>query len=444
MDSQDPSEQSEGVEGTESPEEVEDELILKLLNDDCLFHIMSYLNLHELIVAERVCERFAAVVKRVYKSYRVLDFQLFYGFWNRHLSNPETKEIALRVGKHVHTLRAASYAFGIGPREIPSFVSTHLKGLKNIQLERFQIANEGAVRQLADVFKGVTVAKLDSCDAIDEIVMQLLKLEQLEVLELPNNRNLYGRFLQRLTNIKELSLEACSGISRQNFREFCEQHPNLRSLNIISCYWIDRLGLQSICANLKNLEKISISVDYVDVEAEDYLVLGNLPKLKHLEISSFSDNLIGVRNMNVLLMKLSTYNRLEYLDLTEKNLTVDTEKALRNFTKLKELNLSLIFNCKDSTLDSLSCDKTLQYLQIPYSDITQQGLEKLIARCSALRFIGLYGCDNIDDAFIESILEHLKGRSHMLELGVDRYKFHREEYGNFLGVNPSKLKLTFK
>ncbi|XP_055686693.1 uncharacterized protein LOC129792005 [Lutzomyia longipalpis] len=106
-------------------------LILKMLDDDCLFHILSYLNLQELIRVEEVCERFEAVAQQVYKTYTTLDFSdhlLRNKFaMQKQIPIAEATAIASRVGPSIHTLTAKASTFRMNDHQIPNFVGMYFK-----------------------------------------------------------------------------------------------------------------------------------------------------------------------------------------------------------------------------------------------------------------------------------------------------------------------------
>ncbi|XP_055677225.1 putative RNA-binding protein EEED8.10 [Lutzomyia longipalpis] len=424
-------------EASESEEEIDMYQSILKLNDDCLYCVLSYFNLRELIVIEKVCRRFQAVVQRIYKTYRTLDFDKLAD--TSQLTLMEVRNITRRMGAHVVTLKATATSFRtINPRIIVTILR-HCRNLQSIHLEGFNMSSMLALRELSQTCGNLKVFQLPNCSVTDEIVTCLHNARELETLSLAENSGIIGKCLTGLRKIKEINLSSCPNLQPSYFMQFCERNPELKSLNIIRCDKINHICLETMARHLKSLESLMICNSYASVTPADYVVLVDMPNLTHLQIS-YNNYL----NVDTFLAKLADLNRLDYLDISGGHITRNTLRALTNFRKLRVLKLNYKIECVDDTLAQISSNETIQELHIvSCTSITNEGLVAFIRKCRQLRHINMSGCYGITNDLVINILPHLAERPEILELvvGGTQITIGVEEHVN-AHENP-KLKLDY-
>ncbi|XP_055681041.1 uncharacterized protein LOC129788746 [Lutzomyia longipalpis] len=436
--------------GKKSFREGEDSILR--LNDDCLCHIFSFLNLQDLMVAEEVCTRFEAVAQQMYKFIKKLDFATDL---QNDITSPKAIKAACRVGSYVSSIKVVGFEYNnkdIKDKvDFSQFLRMYFTNLQKVVLGFLDIqkCNE-CITNLAVAFKEVKEVELYSCKIPDNNLKILFQIDQLEVFQCYYDDILDGTFMEGLTrNIRQITMCGCYNVKSEKFKKFCREHPNLKSLNICSYGWINKTCLSTIAEHLKELETLQMSDSYYYVSSDDYAVLADLPMLKHFKNLPIPGNSLG--NCNLLLQQICKHNQLESLAWRYRPIALEKENetALRKLTKLKELNVSdstWLVTFSDSTLDSLST--CLEYLHIYESRISLEHLEKFIKKCKFLKLLNVPFCQDINENFILRILPHLKERSHMLELVICQFKtldkISVEFRRTYIGINSSKLMITFE
>lgn len=109
-------------------------IIHQRLNYDCIYNILSYLNVRELMVVEEVCVMFKAVAEDIYKTRRILNFDLlidetWHNKKDRKILHAEVEKIFQRVGPYVETLRLNREIFFTN-RKLMKFVCKYCSKLK--------------------------------------------------------------------------------------------------------------------------------------------------------------------------------------------------------------------------------------------------------------------------------------------------------------------------
>uniref|UniRef100_A0A1B0CC02 F-box domain-containing protein n=2 Tax=Lutzomyia longipalpis TaxID=7200 RepID=A0A1B0CC02_LUTLO len=411
-----------------------------VLNNYCLYHIFSFLNVRELLVMEKVCKWFKEAAMVTYRSIRVLDYSELRSLKigddkQLELRLPEATKIARRVGRYVHTLKLSCYSISMR-NEYPPRVFMLFKNLQTIEMQFFDIRNEERmVHELSVAFEGVKVAKISLLD--DQVLMSLFKINQLEALDVSLNYSIEGKFLAGMKKIQKINLSNCLRLNRTLFKEFCNENPQLKGLNIEHCTSLDRSCIQAVAANLKNLEELAISDTYIDITEEDFLKLAKLPKIKHLEVKR-----VRGLDFNKFLLEITTRNRLEGLNIHQVKWLSALPNILKNLTNIKVLDISDIC-CFDFLLSYFPCTETLQELYMSDNTyISSESVKRIILRSKSIRFIDISGCAEVDGSFIPQILPHLKGRSHMLEIVVKDTLISKDECEKM--ILPNNLRLMWK
>ncbi|XP_055681072.1 uncharacterized protein LOC129788765 [Lutzomyia longipalpis] len=426
-----------------------------MLNDDCLLHLFSFFTLKELLVIDRVCERFNNVAQRIYRTYQVMDFDQIFRKDSIRLTKEDVVEISRRIGPHIHTFRASRVCFAKSildvcefPFEAIEFCSD--KKLQNIYFCGFifiSISKE-QMKILSRAFSSLKTAHLQNCTVTDNFESCFVDSSQLEVLNLIESNPFTGQHLAKLTTITELNLCYSEPINPQFFIKFCQRNPQVRKLTIRGCNTLNENCLRAIVSNFRKLEELSIC-NSLSVCLLDYAILADIVSLKVLQINyELFENSFTVQ---MLVMKIAQHETLEHLELLRCN---SDEAVLNdlvgNFKKLKVLKLCHSWHCRDSTLASISCTDTLEELHITHCrSITPSALKVLITKCKSLRLIDLSHCYRFDFNFLVSIEPHLWNRQQVLELvvnctniSIDLKDSSKNDLKEFLVNNEGRIKLT--
>lgn len=142
-----------------------------------------------------------------------------------------------------------------------------------------------------------------------------------------------------------------------------------------------------------------------------------MPKIKNLVLHYKHSQW----NIGALIERIATHKRLETLviDFYDRiGFLKDIPDSVAKLTNLKKLELKNAKLCSDATLANISCIETLEELKIWTTKVTNVGIEELIRRCKAIRYIDAKWCRALTGELIPKISKHLEGRQHKLVLDI--------------------------
>ncbi|XP_059612565.1 uncharacterized protein LOC132259041 [Phlebotomus argentipes] len=221
----------ETVKTTDAKHEVPRTNAILQLNDDCLCHIFTYLNIWQVMLMEKVCKRFKIVARMIYKRTHELNFTVLWEQKNTgNITMRDVRNISARLAPHIHTLVAASEDF-----YSPCDVITHIldickdcSKLKNLRLCSFEINQPDAKS-----FVNLEMLELKWCTITDELDLEicLQAAKNLKILNI-SCHSITGKCLTVLHDIKELSIGVLPNFRLSYFRQFCERQHGLKTLKI--------------------------------------------------------------------------------------------------------------------------------------------------------------------------------------------------------------------
>ncbi|KAJ6646794.1 hypothetical protein Bhyg_02008 [Pseudolycoriella hygida] len=274
------------------------------LNDDCLFEIMTYLSLRDLIFTSAVCTRFGANAQRLFPHKLQIS--------NNSLENVSTtKSFLPQIGDFLTEVEVIfNYWEGqlISMNEIMELLKTYCENLKIIHLQHWRCEDQQI--QL-------------------EHLEELIHFSELESLTITfsHTTHIDGSFLMKLSKLKELRLENCS----------------MDLTHLQSC-------LQNLKATLKTLSLKSCFDEFLEVLIEDIDQIATMSQLE-LKLNSVPTSFIHS----------NLFNRLTSLTLANCSTSIDVEKLFSSFiehNKIQEISFSSVVSQKP-----LNYRSTVQQLQ---------------------------------------------------------------------------------
>lgn len=382
-----------------------------LLNDDCLFNILRFLPMLDLLKAEKVCWRFRSVAEMIYKTQKVFDSENFPFF-----SIMNLRSLLYNIGPYVQTLRVKYHFNSSRNVQVLRFASLYCTNVTDLHLLGIEVSYK--TKNIQQLFKNLTKLGIEACSVNDTSLIYLLKAAEnktITELNLSSNQMLTGKCLSMFTGIRVANLSHCSRLEPRHFIEFLkENRSTLEELNIVLC---DSMTVECIkeIAKLSKLQKLSISNGSSEIVSNSaYCVLAELKELKHLEIRYVN---YGV--MDEMLLAFSDQVPLEYLDLSSGHMTKACLQALMHFKSLRGLTLNKKKDCDDEVLEQLAKLGTLEEFSIANCHgVTDDGVEAVVKMNKNLKLLDVSSCEYLSSELIQSLVEITKGREHMLTLKV--------------------------
>lgn len=413
--------------------------ISSCLNDDCLLHICSYLNLNDLISVSRVSLTFNRIVKILYRRFKRFEFSLIHSKNNNYkeIEFDEVEKIISEIGEYIFELNIQAVKFKAPNRELLEFILKGCqKNLQKLQIEGF-VLKKKFFQNVFPIFSQLKSLELRNC-AISNYFNEILqKAEDLSELNFYRNYKFHGQCLMYVKNIEILSLNSCKNIESKYFKYFCENNRNLKILNIQKCEWITQDNLWDLVKNLVHLEKLTISNSSPNLNEFDLKILGDLSHLKDLEI-----DFINFTTVDPLLLQITKNKRIETLDISSGPTTNITISIISNLDKLKILKLNDKLDLSDENLLTFGERCPIMELHITgCCSITNEGLIAFIKQTrKTIRFLDLSACYGVTDYLITSSFEFLGSRCDEILFVVGGTQI--DEDFNFSDFKP--IRLSFK
>ncbi|XP_059615809.1 uncharacterized protein LOC132261194 [Phlebotomus argentipes] len=427
-------------------EEIDETQSILRLNDDCLSSVLSHLSIMDLMIMEKVCLRFKSVVQMLYKTeHFALRFDLLGEADERDqnvfYTRQEIQDILCRVAPRINTVKAMYQAL-MSQDEDVECILTKCVNLENLYLHGMSghSISKSTLKLFSKTFVNLRVAYLTNMNLNDDIMMEcLLGATQLKTLNISCNSSIRGKFLPELQNIQEIELGFCKNIQASYFTQFLSRNPGLKSLSLMRCSFINSSHLAAI-ANLQNLQSLAIHNWYRMHNPANIYLLGDLPCLRHLNISFWHDF-----NIDPLLEKLAQRNTLESLEIIRETSFEPEINIPTFFSRLKVIKFFKWCNLTDEMLLNLPSKNTLQELHFQHCNIIPvDGIIALIQNCPELRLLSIYGLYKTNtNNLIKGILPILPERLKPLEVVVNKELFSPPEILSLVNNNP-KLRMKYK
>lgn len=413
--------------------------ITSYLNDDCLLHICSFLNLNDLFSVSKVSIEFNRVTKIIYRRFKKFDFSHISSKTNfKEIDFDEAVQIVTEIGEYIVDLNIQAVKFKTPNRELLEIILNGCKeNLRKLQIEGFILNKKFFLNVYHPILFQLRALELRNC-AISNYFNDILKnSHNLCELKFYRNYKFRGQCLAFVHNIEILSLDSCNNIESQYFKLFCENNNNLKSLNIQKCEWLTKENLKDLVKNLVFLEKLTLSNSSPNLNEIDLKVLAELSFLKNLEI-----DFINFTTIDPLLLQLTQTRTIESLDISSGQTTNNTISIISNFDKLKILKLNDKLDLRDEHILTIGKNCPIIELHIMgCCNITNEGLISFIEQTqTTLEILNISACYGVTDYFINSSFDFLVSRRDQILFIVGGTQI--DEDFNFFKFKP--IRLSFK
>ena len=183
--------------------------------------------------------------------------------------------------------------------------------------------------------------------------------------------------LRRAPDLKELKV-CRTNVCDKALMELATERPLLTKLHCRNCRWVTIIGVLAFVQRCSNLQELC--TDKIDGH-----VLAKIAECCPHFRSLRSDTKVS----DASLLDLLEHCKMEVLDITDSFITAQTFCKLRNMTKI---SLGGVSDINDAALKTLA-EQNPQLLELSlrkgYSNITKNGVEHLVARCSLIENIFL-------------------------------------------------------
>lgn len=390
------------IETSYSDEPEPESKLLETLNDDCLLHVMKFLDVLDIISLRKVCRKFSGLGEVQFKSIKKLNFANIKS--GNKLTVHEAKLVMETVGTNIVNASISSEHFY--NQRVLNFIPKYLTNLKHLHLTGFKLETLTFWDQMAKVL--VTLETLDLSDN-SEINENFLKsfTKATSVLTTLNvsNCNINGNFLKMLPCIESLNISGCRYITGKQLIHFVDSNKKLKSLDISKCPNIFGKDVNEMLKKVPQLEKLALNNYYVDDETSRFVIpsINPLANLKDLTIQN-----VNYPPCDQLLRTINLENCIETLNISYGNLTLTSVYAISTMKCLKKLIMNFKNSVPEDLVDYLMELKKLEEVHISgCSYISPVNVMRLM-QLRHLRFLDLSRCYGFTNEFIAEVAERLK------------------------------------
>lgn len=350
------------------------------LNDDCLRECFEHLRLHELIAVADVCSRFKQIAQAHFRTtvYRYLEGSML-NFLHKNYGMLEISKLLRNFGASV---------VSIDVRQSHFVIHTGAERRRISEIERAIIELVcrhcgGSLEEFKCFLSGITI------DLAQMIHLLIPRLKRLHLTD----RGSFGLFANTSPETNILKLEVLTLFGREmrtaHIEKLLAKAPHLRTIEI-DVRVLDRDFFQSIGQHLPLIETIQFQHSS---EIATPIYLGNLSKLKTLEITSFS-------KFQVVFNEIATSDAsLEHLRLISLKVAEHPTSFLfgANTSRLKNLRsliLNRIPNLRAYHLIDIvkNLGKLIEFGLYNSLELTKENIFRLIQNAKALQNFYYY-CD---------------------------------------------------
>ena len=299
------------------------------------------------------------------------------------------------------------------PSLFPSLVK---RGITKVQVLSLR-------RSLKDVIQGVPnleTLNLSGCYNVTDIGLGhafVQDLHSITVLNLSLCKQITDSSITRIArhfrNLEVLELGGCSHITSNGLLHIAMGLTKLKYLNLRSCRQVSDTGIGSLCGQGQ--------MEAYGCHRLEHLVMQDCQKLTDQALKHISLGLTKLRSLNLSFCASVTDSGLKFLAkmplLNELNLrSCDNVSDLgvgflaEGGSHITNLDVSFCERVSDTSLAHISQGLFhLQSLSVCASNITDEGVEKLVRSTHELTTLNIGQCSGLTDQSLTLIAQHLKG-----------------------------------
>lgn len=376
---------------------------LLCLNDDCILHILSFLDIVHLVRLRGTCSRIDELIDiTCAKNKESFDFsEINQG--EKGITLMTARDILAYLGPQLKSLKIDSDDFNSGSVRPLDLITKYCTSLESLDLDGFNLS-KNIVKKLIPVVKNLKKFAAGAKSRFDDSISQCLcKATKLKHLIVCGNWDVTGKFLTKINNLERLSLNRCGNIQPKLFIQALQKNLTLKALEIQCCDKIDDRVLSTIVSDLKQLEELTISNQYPAMKRYDRF--GEIASLKKLTVEFHSYTSID-RLLEVLSEK-SNLMEFNYV-VSDSKINPKTIELIAKLSSLKVLSLGFISTLSDNDIRHLSNLTNLESLLIPGSgDVTPTALLDLINVCTKLNYLEVSET-RLNSDFLYKLIDLLK------------------------------------
>jgi F-box domain len=409
--------------------------LLSHLNDDCLLHVLSFLDFTDILSLKKVCVKFLELSEIHFKTVKSLAFSHIKS--KKKMTLHEAKLVMKTIGHNVKKASINSEKFY--NRRVLNFVPKYLINVKHLHLTGFKLESPAFWDQMSKILVNLETLDLSDNSDVNENFLKSFKKTspKLKVLNVSNS-NVNGNFLHLLPMIESLNISGCRFVNGKQLCDFVDKNKNLKSLNVSKCPNLDGKDLNEILKKIPKCEALFLNNYYIDDVTSRFVIpsINPLVTLKELTICN-----INFPPCDQLLRTINLENSIEVLNVSYGNLTLTSVYAISTMAHLKKLIMNFKNAVPEDLVDYLMELEQLEEIHMSCcSYLSPANVLRLIS-LPKLSFMDISRCYGFTNEFIIEAVHRLKERKlkkcftiHVGQTEIDQNVFDEPELTECLGI----------
>ncbi|CAD7088771.1 unnamed protein product [Hermetia illucens] len=375
------------------------EAFIPALDEYCLEHIFSFLEILDQLNVAKVCLEFKTIIKRLIVN-KEFDFNTIYEC----TSLPFAIETFTEYGS---IIKKIFMQFDAVEDMVPFYylVPEHCHNIEEVQFNFPYYVDDEIMEMMFKASKNIKVLFCNARELYDGHSLFISELKELEALNIKENRDVTGMHLNKLTKLKDLNIQGCTEFESKHFIDICKA-TKLTKLNITECLQLDGAAFETLLETQTDLEEIGVSHCYPNANID---IVTRLPKLRHVFIKYLCQR-NGIHKESDLINLLAKYHpdSIDTLVMTRpENLTKALRGGVLKFKNLRKVSFLADEDLDDAFLSEISRNCTnLEEVDISESEnVTNEGIIELVKNLQGLRRLDLRRCDQFDQSLYAKLIE---------------------------------------
>lgn len=369
--------------------------LLTTLDDDCLLHVMSFLDPLDVFTLKKICWKFLELSEFYFRTIKSLNFMEIKG--KKKLTLLESKIVSEKVGKKVKNLTVNSDKFN--NQRILNFIPKYFTNLKVLKLIGFKLDNVNYWQQMKKILLNLEVLDLSDNSLIDESFVNCFNgnVKKLRALNVANS-NVYGDFLEKVQFIESLNISECRNINGRQLIAYVKANQNLRDLNLGKCPNVYGRALNEMLTHALHLKSLTLNNYYIDEDTSRFII-PNINSMLHLEELCIQN--INYPPCDQLLRTINLKNSIETLNISYGNLTLTTVYAISTMKHLKKLIMNFKTSVSDDLVEYLIDKEKLEEIHIAGCSYLSPDNVLRLLEIKTLKFLDISRCYGFNNEFIQ-------------------------------------------
>lgn len=379
-----------------------DSKLLQTLNDDCLLHVMSFIDVLDAFALKKVCVKFLELSEIHLKTVKAFNFSDLKG--KKKMTLHEAKQALETVGKNIKKASINSEKFY--NRRILNFIPKYLTNLKHLRLTGFKLDSTLFWDQMNKILPNLESLDLSDNSEIDENFLRSFKKAQpkLKTLNL-SNTNIDGSFLKLIPRVESLNVSGCRNINGKQLVEYADLNKNLKALNISKCPNIYGKDINDLLKKILTCQALWLNNYYIDDLTSRFVIPSINPviSLKKLTICN-----INFPPCDQLLRTINFENIIEDLNISYGTLSLTSVYAISTMKHLKKFVMNFKTSVPEDLVDYLmGLDELEEIHMCSCSYLSPANVLRLFLLPN-LKFLDISRCYGFTNEFVVEAVDQLK------------------------------------